>query len=55
MNLVLRPTLDEILIRQVANLAHDNHDLTWLLLSNLAIDADRCTRRTVLSEAGLGG
>jgi len=45
MNLVLRPTLDEILIRQVANLAHDNgDDLTWLLLSNLAIDADRCTR-----------
>ncbi len=45
MNLVLRPTLDEVLIRQVANLAHDNDDdLTWLLLSNLAIDADRCTR-----------
>lgn len=45
MNLVLRPTLDEILTRQVANLAHDNDDeLTWLLLSNLAIDADRCTR-----------
>lgn len=45
MNLVLRPTLDEILIRQLANLAHaNNDDLTWLLLSNLAIDADRCTR-----------
>ena len=45
MNLVVRPTLDEILIRQLANLAHDNNDdLTWLLLSNLAVDADRCTR-----------
>jgi hypothetical protein len=44
-NLVVRPTLDEILIRQLANLAHDNNDdLTWLLLSNLAVDADRCTR-----------
>ncbi|MGE5292622.1 MAG: toluene hydroxylase [Micromonosporaceae bacterium] len=45
MNLVLRPTLDEILIRQVAHLAHDSSDdLTWLLLSNLAIDSDRCAR-----------
>ncbi|MCX9191051.1 toluene hydroxylase [Carbonactinospora thermoautotrophica] len=45
MNLVLRPTLDEILIRQVANLAHvNNDDLTWLLLSNLATDVDRCVR-----------
>ena len=45
MNLVLRPTLDEVLIRQVANVAHaNNDDLTWLLLSNLAIDADRSTR-----------
>jgi toluene monooxygenase system protein E len=45
MNLVLRPTLDEVLIRQVANVAHaNNDDLTWLLLSNLAIDADRGTR-----------
>ncbi len=45
MNLVVRPTLDEILIRQLADLAHDNNDdLTWLLLSNLAVDADRCAR-----------
>jgi hypothetical protein len=45
MNLVLRPTLDNILIRQLANVAHDNNDdLTWLLLCNLAVDADRCTR-----------
>jgi toluene monooxygenase system protein E len=45
MNLVLRPTLDQILIRQLANAARDhNDDLTWLLLGNLAADADRCTR-----------
>jgi len=45
LNLVVRPTLDEVLIRQVANVAHaSNDDLTWLLLSNLAIDADRSTR-----------
>ena len=48
MNLVVRPTLDEILIRQVANAAHDaGDDLTWLLLSNLAVDADRCARWSV--------
>ena len=45
MNLVLRPTLDQILIRQLATAAHDaGDDLTWLLLRNLAADADRCTR-----------
>jgi len=45
MNLVLRPTLDQVLIRQLANAARDNNDdLTWLLLGNLAADADRCTR-----------
>src|SRR5260370_18407226 len=45
MNLVLRPTLDQILIRQLANAARDsNDDLTWLLLGNLAADAHRCTR-----------
>ena len=45
MNLVLRPTLDEILLRQLANAAHDaGDDLTWLLLTNLAVDADRCAR-----------
>src|SRR2546423_3617821 len=44
MNLVLRPTLDQVLIRQLANAARDtNDDLTWLLLGNLAADADRCT------------
>jgi toluene monooxygenase system protein E len=52
MNLVLRPTLDQILVRQLANVAHDNNDdLTWLLLCNLAVDADRCTRwSTALAE-----
>jgi toluene monooxygenase system protein E len=45
MNLVLRPTLDQILVRQLANAAHDNDDgLTWLLLGNLGVDVDRCTR-----------
>jgi toluene monooxygenase system protein E len=42
---VLRPTLDQVLIRELANAARDhNDDLTWLLLGNLAADADRCTR-----------
>jgi toluene monooxygenase system protein E len=52
MNLVLRPTLDQILVRQLANVAHDNDDgLTWLLLCNLAVDVDRCTRwSTALAE-----
>jgi toluene monooxygenase system protein E len=41
-NLVLRPTLSEILLRQFGIVADANRDqLTWLLLSNLAIDADR--------------
>ena len=45
MNLVIRPTLDHILLRQLANAARDAGDeLTWLLLGNLAADADRCTR-----------
>ena len=45
MNLVLRPTLDQILLRQLANAARDTGDeLTWLLLGNLAVDAARCTR-----------
>ncbi len=45
MNLVIRPTLDHILLRQLATAARDAGDeLTWLLLGNLAADADRCTR-----------
>jgi toluene monooxygenase system protein E len=48
MNLVLRPTLDQILLRQLAHAAHDSgDDLTWLLLANLAVDADRYTRWSI--------
>lgn len=37
--------MDQVLIRQLAKAARDNNDdLTWLLLGNLAADADRCTR-----------
>jgi len=44
-NLVLRPTLSEILLRQMGIVADENRDqLTWLLLSNLAIDAERNAR-----------
>jgi toluene monooxygenase system protein E len=45
MNLVLRPTLDQILLRQLAGTAHDSgDDMTRLLLGSLAVDADRCAR-----------
>jgi len=45
MNLVLRPTLDQILLHQLADAARGNgDDLTWLLLGNLAADAARCIR-----------
>jgi len=45
MNLVLRPALDQILLRQLADAAHDSGDeLTRLLLGNVAADADRCAR-----------
>jgi hypothetical protein len=44
-NLVLRPTLEEILLRQLAQVADANGDqLTWLLLSNLATDSERAAR-----------
>ena len=44
-NLVLYPTLSEILLRQLGIVADTNHDqLTWLLLSNLSIDAERHSR-----------
>jgi Methane/Phenol/Toluene Hydroxylase len=44
-NLVLFPTLSEILLRQLGIVADANHDqLTWLLLSNLSIDAERNSR-----------
>lgn len=42
-NLVLRPTLDDLLIRQLGEVARDNGDeQTWLLLANLQADAQRC-------------
>jgi hypothetical protein len=44
-NLVLFPTLSEILLRQLGIVADANHDqLTWLLLANLSIDAERNSR-----------
>jgi len=44
-NLVLRPTFSEILLKQLGIVADANHDqLTWLLLSNLSIDAERNAR-----------
>ena len=44
-NLVLRPTLSEILLRQLGIVADANRDqLTWLLLSHLTTDAERNTR-----------
>lgn len=44
-NLVLRPTLDEVLLRQLGLVADSNGDtLTWLLLSNLAMDSERSLR-----------
>ena len=44
-NLVLYPTLSEILLRQLGIVADMNQDqLTWLLLSNLSIDAERNSR-----------
>jgi toluene monooxygenase system protein E len=47
-SLVLRPTLDEVLLRQFGVVARANDDeLTWLLLSNLAVDAERNTRWSV--------
>jgi toluene monooxygenase system protein E len=44
-NLVLYPTLSEILLRQLGIVADTNRDqLTWLLLSHLSIDAERNSR-----------
>ncbi|MGH3800324.1 MAG: toluene hydroxylase [Pseudonocardiaceae bacterium] len=45
MNLVLLPTLDDVLLRQLGALAKDNGDaLTWLLTSFLQRDVDRRER-----------
>lgn len=44
-NLVLRPTIDEVLLHQFGLVAEGNGDtLTWLLLSNLALDSERSVR-----------
>jgi toluene monooxygenase system protein E len=44
-NLVLRPTLDEMLLRQLGLVAKASGDhLTWLLLGNLALDTERSAR-----------
>jgi toluene monooxygenase system protein E len=44
-NLVLRPTLDDLWLRQLGELARANDDdQTWLLLCNLQLDAQRCQR-----------
>ena len=44
-NLVLRPVLDDILVRQLAEVARENGDTsTWLLLSNLDLDVQRNQR-----------
>ncbi|MBX6166638.1 MAG: toluene hydroxylase [Thermobispora bispora] len=45
LNLVIGPTLDDVLIRQLAEVSRDNGDeLTWLLLSFLRDDCDRRNR-----------
>lgn len=44
-NLVLLPTLDDLWLRQLGEVARDNGDEeTWLLLANLQLDAQRCRR-----------
>jgi toluene monooxygenase system protein E len=44
-NLVLRPSLEDVLNRQLGELARRNGDeQTWLLLSNLSLDSARCDR-----------
>jgi toluene monooxygenase system protein E len=44
-NLVLRPTLDDILLRQLGEVARNNGDeQAWLLLANLDVDAQRLRR-----------
>jgi len=44
-NLVLRPSIEDVLNRQLGGLARRNDDeQTWLLLSNLSLDSERCDR-----------
>ena len=45
LNLVILPTLDDILLRQLRAIAHQGGDeLAWLLLGNLATDSERRAR-----------
>lgn len=47
-NLVLRPTIEHVLNYRLGELARRNNDeQTWLLLSNLSLDSERCDRWTV--------
>jgi toluene monooxygenase system protein E len=44
-DLVLRPALDDVLLRRLGEAARAHGDeLTWLLLANLELDAARCRR-----------
>ena len=44
-NLVLRPSIEDVLNRQLGELARRHGDeQTWLLLSNLCLDSERCSR-----------
>ena len=44
-NLVLRPSIEDVLNRQLGELARRNDDeQAWLLLSNLFLDSERCDR-----------
>jgi toluene monooxygenase system protein E len=46
-NLVLRPSMEHVLNYQLGELARRNNDeQTWLLLSNLSLDSERCDRWT---------
>jgi toluene monooxygenase system protein E len=56
-NLVLRPSIEDVLIRQLGELARRNEDeQTWLLLSNLSVDSERCDRWSgALVRFAIGG
>jgi toluene monooxygenase system protein E len=56
-NLVLRPSIEEVLNRQLGELARRNDDeQTWLLLSNLSLDSERCDRwSAALARFAIGG
>jgi len=56
-NLVLRPSIEDVLIRQLGELARRNEDeQAWLLLSNLSLDSERCDRwSAALARFAIGG